>query len=287
MDKYTLGYKLRREGINGLTIEKRKLQETTIGPLMSEVTDEESDLRNYTRSGLIYPMEDYWVSGEGRPPIAIREVQTAVPGMKRYALLKEHDINPVKQKTKSNPRGKNKLKLTGMQNIAKYGIMYVYSEGIDFKKMAEDEEYAKVVISLLGEERLKQKQYESAELDSQTIYIGTVLKTETGYVKAGIRDYATAVTRIDLDIKKRQEEKEKIIKRRLAAERAHKRKKDVNDITLGFDREDWKEMMRKMMSECGLPETGKVLKEILKEIQNPEPTLPEEFSTYEDDEWEQ
>lgn len=280
-------YKLRTEGINGLTIKKRKPQEITIEPLLPEVTEGENDLRYYTVSGLIQPMEDYWISGEGRPPIAIREVQTAVPGMKKYALLEQPfpNLDKVKSKPKRNKKSGKKARVSGINEIVTYSVRYVYSEGIDFKRMVEDEIYATAVISLLQEERLKQKQTQSQQLNSDVVYIGTIAKAEEGYIKAGIRNYTTAVTIIDSDMKKRQEKVDEKIRSKQNARKREEKAKERRSFTATYDNEDWKEMMKEMISRCGIPETAEILRQALEEINNPEQTTPVEPST-DEEEWE-
>lgn len=282
MNKYELEYRIRNEGINGLTIKRRDMREKTDETLL-DVPEQRDDLRLYTSIGVIMPVEDYWISGNGREPLGVREVQTSVSGMKKYALLTDTSIKP--EKTKRKQKWGKKAEPNGMGNIANYSVMYVYSEGIDFKKMAEDEEYAKVVISLLQEERLKQKQAQSEELGSEVIYLGTIAESEEGYIKAGIRDYATAVKMIDADIKKRQEETEKRIEERLKAEQREEKDKEIKNFTSDFNKEDWIAMMKKMVSSCGIAESAEILRKALDEIENPEPTAPEGLNL-DDDEWE-
>lgn len=282
MNRDELEYKIRTEGINGLTIKSRKMREITSQPLLPDVEEQSDDLRHYTRMGVIVPREDYWISGCGREPIGLREVQTSVSGMKKYAILKDRSIKPDKSKTKSNQKSRKQARITGMEDIANYSVMYVYSEGIDFRRMAEDEAYAEAVISLLQDERLKQKQEQSEQLNSEVIYLGTIAKAEDGYIKAGIRDYTTAVKMIDSDIKRRQEENRKRREARLTAEKREQKNYEIKSFTSDFNKRDWIEMMKKMVSSCGMAESADILKIALGELDNTKPTP----QTPDDDEWE-
>lgn len=198
MDKYTRDTELRGKGINGVRI----IPKDSI-PRTKRVVEHEKyvgpgngDLRRYRTFGAIMPLEDYMVSGVGRPPIVIREVGSEIKKMKKYALL-------------------NFNRSTEYANVR-----YVYSEGIDIERMVEDEEYAEAVISLLQELRLKQKEEQSYELQSDTVYIGTIEAAEKGYRKAGINDYATAVSMIDAGKREAEE----------AARRAYQRTIEEEDI---------------------------------------------------------
>lgn len=182
---------------NGLTIKHRNLNAKTNIPLIAEATKREGDLRHYSNWGVILPIEDYWISGEGRTPIIIREVQTSLEGMRKYALLE-----PAPKKTETpKSRFSRSKKHSRKQEPDFYNVRYVYSEGLDIGKMIVSEEYARVLISLLKEERLRKKQEESDRLGSDIIYIGTVGETEKGYEKVGIQNYMFAVSKIDAQIK--------------------------------------------------------------------------------------
>ena len=283
MNKYELEYRLRSEGINGLTIRRRKNIEKGDQPIGLDIPEQKDDLRLYTSMGVIKPVEDYWISGNGREPLGVREVQTQVSGMKKYALLTDVSIKP--EHSKSKRKKEKQPRPTGMGNVADYSVMHVYSEGIDFRKMAEDEAYAEAVIGLLQEERLRQKQAQSQQLGLKTIYLGTIAESEKGYIKAGIRDYIAAITGIEFDIKKRQEEANKKAAERLENEKRRGIKREINSFTSGFGKQDWIEMMKKMVSSCGMAESADILKKALDQLENPEQALQDGVTPDEDDEW--
>ena len=284
MNKYELGYKLRsKEGINGLTIRRRKASEKADQSIGIDVPEQKDDLRLYTSMGVIMPVEDYWISGNGRKPLGVREVQTQVSGMKKYALLTDTSIKPEHSKSK-NKKGRQS-RPTGMEDVANYSVMHVYSEGIDFRKMAEDKAYAEAVIGLLQEDRLKQKQEQSEKSGFSTIYIGTIAQYEKGYIKAGIRDYIAAITGIEIDIKKRQDEAKKKAGERFAAEKRKEKDEEIRSFTSGFSKQDWIEMMKKMVSSCGMAESADILKIALHQLENPEQAPQYGIIQDDDDEW--
>lgn len=280
MDRRTMESMLRKEkdGINGLSIKYRRMQDRTVQPLIAEAHKTEGDLRNFTTSGIIIPTEDYWISGEGRTPIVIREVQTTVEGMKKYALLEpQKDPN----QKKSIFRSKKKKEQEDKKPVT-YDVRYVYGEGIDFKKMAEDEAYAKAVIGLFQEERLQKKLNESYQLGSDTVYLGTIASVNGQYIKAGIKQYATAVVGIDSQLQEQHQAVQAKHESILAAQRKIEQDEERKDITKTLTREEWKQYLKELLSKYDLPEAATMLREAWDEKLEEKQTQGEQTQVDED-----
>lgn len=248
MDKNTRDSKLREEGINGLRIITRNSIPRTKRTVQFEINKgpENGDLRRYSTYGVIMPVEDYMISGPGRSEMVIREVYSEVKKMKKYALL---DFD----------------KSSGYANVR-----YVYSEGIDIEKMAEDEEYAKEVMSLLQESRLKQKEGQSYQLQTDTVYMGTIEAVDGGYRKAGINDYPIAVSMIDMG----KEESKQVARQKYAdsvrEEEKQERRKEIDEFFLGRDDEEISYLFAKICDKKGengaiAPQIADMLKKYFKE----------------------
>lgn len=278
MNKDEMQYKLQTEGINGLTLKSRPQQEIVIDqqtgkkiPVLVDIALDEqtrkNDLRSYTAMGAIKPIEDYWIEGEGRTPLGIREVQTSIPGMKKYALLEE--VRP--QENNIKKRGNDKTKrISGLEDIVQYNARFVYSEGIDFKLMAEDEEYANQVMKLFQEKRLQQKQAQSNQLGLDVVYLGTIAKTENCYIIAGIKNYAEAVTNIAFRIKELQQVVEAKINTERKAEELEETKRKIKEFIESLPPEGCKEVVRQLFGKLGIEEMYDMLKNLVPEIKEME-----------------
>jgi hypothetical protein len=279
MNKDEMQYKLQTEGINGLRLKSRPQQEIVIDKqtgkkipvLVDRGADDQTrknDLRSYTAMGVIKPSEDYWIEGEGRTPLGIREVRTSISGRKKYALLEE--VCPQeKNSKKTKKRGNDKTKrISGLEDIVQYNARFVYSEGIDFKLMAEDEEYAKQVMKLFQEKRLKQKQDQSNELGLDVVYLGTIAKVENEYTIAGIKDYAKAAADIAFKI----EECNQIVKSKINAERKEQESEEmkgkIKELIQSLEPAGCKEVLRQLFGKFGIKEMYDMLKGLVAEIKN-------------------
>ena len=248
MDKYTRDTKLREEGINGVRIIPRDSIPRTKRAVQSEINKEpeNGDLRRYSTYGAILPVEDYMISGEGRTPIVVREVYSEINKMKKYALL-DFDKSPDYT-----------------------NVRYIYSEGIDIEKMVEDEEYARAVISLLQEVRLQQKEEQSYQLQSKTVYMGTIEAADGGYRKSGINDYATAVSMIDMAIREKTESVRQKYAESIKEEQREEREKEIDEFFSGLDDEQIAYVFGKICDKKGTngaiaPQIAEMLKQYFKE----------------------
>ena len=296
MNKDEIQYKLEKEGIYGLTLKSRPEQEFLIDkqtgkriPVLVDIASDEktrkNDLRTYTAMGGIKPIQDYWIEGEGRTPLGIREVQTSIPGMKKYALLEE--VRP--QENNSKKRGNDKTnRIRGLEDATQYNVRVVYSEGIDFKLMAEDEEYAKQVIKLFQEERLQRRQELSDQLGLNEVYLGTIVKTENSCIIAGIKNYAEVVTDIAFKIKELQQAAEKEMKTKRQAEELAGMKRKIKEFIDSLPAEGRKELLTQLFEILGVEGMYNMLKDVVteREHQNGNAGKGEQPVPNDDGQWE-
>lgn len=261
MDNITKSYLLRTEGINGLRIIKR--DEIKLRPRESverEVREQKSKefkpvrfgyevgqlSRSYGVENSEYgPLEDWMVSGTARPPLVVRRVESKIKGMKKYALIDMRDIYIAKEK-KQRPFSKK-------SEEACANVSYVYSEGIDFMRMVEDEKYAEEVMKLLSEGNLIQKREQSEKCDSDVVYIGTPEKTEQ-------RRYEEIVKGIESELERQREAEEKTRQNALQVREKEIRREEAESFAETANKEQIRLVMEAAIRKFG-PEP---FKEILK-----------------------
>ena len=170
-------YLLSTEGINGLRLITRdSIPAKREKQVKGNIINAKGDRRYCYRTNSYIPLYDYLICGEERPALVVREVESEIETMKKYALIEMRDVYPDK------PKGKIRKALARIfgrkEEMPDVEVFYVYSEGIDIEKMITDPEYAEMIMKLLTVERL-----ERLRSPKKNCYIGTIGENDSKYCK--------------------------------------------------------------------------------------------------------
>lgn len=249
MDRDTEAYMLSTKGINGLKIISR--DSIPLAPrtkVEGKPASEQGDLRYGYLNGIYVARKDYMISGEGRPPLVIREVASKVEGMKKYALIDMSEVYATKRKGLF--RGKKER--TPYANVS-----YAYSEGLDIEKMIKDSSYAAAIISLFQEERLEERQQASLQSNSNVVYIGTVSEREDGgYVIKSRSNYEAVIGTIQAEIERKNSEdrasEEARSEASLKKTEENRKKVEATNLAYGMNEEQAELVMAAFLERFGM-----------------------------------
>ncbi len=117
-------------------------------------------------------------------------------------LLEEHNIP---RKTRIDYRRIKEVP-SQVEGLKKYwtididgNIRYIYSEGIDLKKIRTSKKYRKKLKELLSIDILEQKEFEAATygMDEKGIYIGSVEKNSKDILYTSLQEIYTAIKKCE------------------------------------------------------------------------------------------